>query len=462
MKNLTLENITKACGGSLYYADGADMEAEARGVAIDSRLMQEGYVFVAINGAKVDGHSFIKEVLENGAMAAICEKLPDNPGGPCILVDNSVEALQALARYYRDQVDVKVVGITGSVGKTSTKEVVAGVLSKKYCTYKTEGNLNNTIGVPLTILRIRDNMDIAVVEMGINQFGEMSLLTGVAKPDIAIITNIGTCHLEYLNDRDGVLRAKTEIFEGLNQDGLVILCHDDDKLATVESVNGKRPVFYGIDNEDSDYIATNIVYHELEGSDFEVVCKDKSRFSASILLPGKHMVSNALVAVAVAKHFGMTTDEIVDGLADVHSIAGRNNVINLSNITIIDDCYNANPTSTMASIDTLQSISGSRVAVLGDMFELGKNEEKLHFDLGSYVAMHMIDKIVCIGKLSKNTYEGAMKAKAACAYYFETVEEALPELLNIITKNDTVLCKASNGMNFTEIVNFLKEKDEEI
>lgn len=462
MKNLTLENITKACGGSLYYADGADMEAEARGVAIDSRLMQEGYVFVAINGAKVDGHSFIKEVLENGAMAAICEKLPDNPGGPCILVDNSVEALQALARYYRDQVDVKVVGITGSVGKTSTKEVVAGVLSKKYCTYKTEGNLNNTIGVPLTILRIRDNMDIAVVEMGINQFGEMSLLTGVAKPDIAIITNIGTCHLEYLNDRDGVLHAKTEIFEGLNQDGLVILCHDDDKLATVESVNGKRPVFYGIDNEDSDYIATNIVYHELEGSDFEVVCKDKSRFSASILLPGKHMVSNALVAVAVAKHFGMTTDEIVDGLADVHSIAGRNNVINLSNITIIDDCYNANPTSTMASIDTLQSISGSRVAVLGDMFELGKNEAKLHFDLGSYVAMHMIDKIVCIGKLSKNTYEGAMKAKAACAYYFETVEEALPELLNIITKDDTVLCKASNSMNFKEIVNFLKEKDEEI
>lgn len=462
MKNLTLENITKACGGSLYYADGADMEAEARGVAIDSRLMQEGYVFVAINGAKVDGHSFIKEVLENGAMVAICEKLPDNPGGPCILVDNSVEALQALARYYRDQVDVKVVGITGSVGKTSTKEVVAGVLSKKYCTYKTEGNLNNTIGVPLTILRIRDNMDIAVVEMGINQFGEMSLLTGVAKPDIAIITNIGTCHLEYLNDRDGVLRAKTEIFEGLNQDGLVILCRDDDKLATVESVNGKRPVLYGIDNEDSDYIATNIVYHELEGSDFEVVCKDKSRFSASILLPGKHMVSNALVAVAVAKHFGMTTDEIVDGLADVHSIAGRNNVINLSNITIIDDCYNANPTSTMASIDTLQSISGSRVAVLGDMFELGKNEAKLHFDLGSYVAMHMIDKIVCIGKLSKNTYEGAMKAKAACAYYFETVEEALPELLNIITKDDTVLCKASNSMNFKEIVNFLKEKDEEI
>lgn len=462
MKNLTLENITKACGGSLYYADGADMEAEAMGVAIDSRLMQEGYVFVAINGAKVDGHSFIKEVLENGAMAAICEKLPDNPGGPCILVDNSVKALQALARYYRDQVDVKVVGITGSVGKTSTKEVVAGVLSKKYCTYKTEGNLNNTIGVPLTILRIRDNMDIAVVEMGINQFGEMSLLTGVAKPDIAIITNIGTCHLEYLNDRDGVLRAKTEIFEGLNQDGLVILCHDDDKLATVESVNGKRPVFYGIDNEDSDYIATNIVYHELEGSDFEVVCKDKSRFSASILLPGKHMVSNALVAVAVAKHFGMTTDEIVDGLADVHSIAGRNNVINLSNITIIDDCYNANPTSTMASIDTLQRISGSRVAVLGDMFELGKDEAKLHFDLGSYVAMHMIDKLVCIGKLSKNTYEGAMKAKAACAYYFETVEEALPELLNIITKDDTVLCKASNSMNFKEIVNFLKEKDEEI
>ncbi len=462
MKNLTLENIAKSCGGELHFADKADMTMEATGAAIDSRKIEKGNIFVAINGERTDGHLYINEVLNNGALVAICEKLPENPCGPCILVDNSVKALQAVARFYRDQVGAKVVGITGSVGKTSTKEVVAGVLSEKYRTYKTEGNLNNTIGVPLTVLRIKDDIEIAIVEMGINQFGEMSILTSVAKLDVAIITNIGECHLEYLDDRDGVLRAKTEIFEGLKDNGIVVLCNDDDKLATVKSVGGKKPVFYGIDNENSDYVATSVVSHGLDGSEFEISGPDNMRFVASIPLPGKHMISNALAATAVARYFGMTEEEITAGFSRLTSVGGRNNVIKLTNITLIDDCYNANPTSTKASLDMLRSVAGGKVAILGDMYELGKDEAEYHFDLGGYAALCMLDKIICIGELSKNTYEGAMKAKAALVYHFATIEEALTELLNIITKGDTVLCKASNGMKFSKIVDFLKEKNEEI
>lgn len=460
MKNLTLDNITKACGGTLYFSDDVDHAAEATGVAIDSRLIKNGYIFVAINGAKVDGHSFINEVIENGAMAAICEKLPDNPNGPCILVENSVRALQALGRFYRDQISAKVVGITGSVGKTSTKEVIAGVLSKKYKTYKTEGNLNNLIGVPLTILRIQEDVEIAVVEMGINQFGEMSILTSVAKPDVAVITNIGECHLAFLNDRDGVLKAKTEIFEGLKKDGLVVLCKDDDKLATITEVNGKKPVFYGVDCEDANYSAENIVYHELNGSESEIIGPNNIRFHANMPLPGKHMLSNALAATAVARIFAMNEEEITAGLHDLHSVGGRNNVMRLPDITIIDDCYNANPTSTKASLDMLRAVRGKRVAVLGDMFELGKDEVMHHYELGAYAARLLIDTIICIGELSRNTYEGAMKAKASNVYYFASVDEALPELMNIISQNETVLCKASNGMNFGRVVNFLKENNE--
>lgn len=459
MKNLTLENITKACGGKLYYAENADKSREALGVELDSRRIEDGYVFVATVGEKVDGHSFIGQVFDKGAMAVICEKLPEDNLGPCILVESSFDALRKLAAFYRSQISTKVVGITGSVGKTSTKEFIAGVLAQKYNVYKTAGNFNNTIGVPLTILRIR-NEEIAVVEMGINQFGEMSLLTSIAKPDVAVITNIGDCHLEFLIDRDGVLRAKTEIFEGLSSDGNAVLNCDDNKLCTVQSVNGRKPVYFGIDNEDSEYKATEIVDRGLDGSKC-VIKYGEEQFDANIPLPGKHMVYNALAATAVGKLFGLSNEEITAGLAGLQAVGGRSNVIRLGDMTIIDDCYNANPTSMKAAIDMLRNTEGQSVAILGDMYELGDDEASYHSEVGAYASMALIEKIVCIGELSKNMYEGAMKAKAANASYFATVEEALPELKNIISKGDIVLCKASHGMHFEKIVDFLKNSNEE-
>lgn len=459
MRELTLDNITKAVDGQLYYADNASREMEASGVDFDSRRVKEGYVFIATKGERVDGHSFIEQVFNKGAMAVICEELPEKPYGPCIMVKNSFDALRSLASFYRNYVTAKIVGITGSVGKTSTKECISGVLSGKYKVYKTEGNLNNTIGLPLTILRIPEDADIAVVEMGINQFGEMSMLTGVARPDHCVITNIGECHLEFLGDRDGVLRAKSEIFEGLRPGGEVILCGDDDKLITINEINEKAPIFYGISNEDAKYKAIDIVDNNLAGSEFGIEYESGVITNVNIPLPGRHMVLNALAATAIGKIFDMTDEEIREGLQHLQAVGGRSNVINLGNMCVVDDCYNANPTSTKAAIDMLARTKGSRVAILGDMYELGDDEAAYHFEIGEYVATACIDRIVCIGSLSKNTYEGALKAKAGEAYYFDTVDSALENLHDVLKPDDTILIKASHGMNFSRIVEFLKNEN---
>ena len=243
MKALTIENICRACGGELIGNAADDREASC--VVIDSRKMEPGGVFIATKGGNVDGHSFIPQVFENGALAVVCEEAPADAAGPCIVVRDSFKALTAIAAFYRKQLSCRFIGITGSVGKTSTKEMTAAVLGQKYKVLSTEGNYNNEIGVPLTILRIRDDDECAVVEMGINHFGEMSRLTALVKPDIALITTIGECHLEALHDRDGVLKAKTEIFEGMSDDGIAVLNGEDDKLRTVSR---KGTVFYSLDD----------------------------------------------------------------------------------------------------------------------------------------------------------------------------------------------------------------------
>ena len=229
MKNMTLEHIAQACGGT-YIGEECDRKKEIQGAVIDSRLVEEGYLFIPIRGARVDGHDFIPAVFEKGALAVLSERRLEHPAGPYILVDSTEEAMKQIAAFYRRSLDIKVVGITGSVGKTSTKEMIASVLSEKYRVLKTEGNLNNEIGLPLTIFKIREEHQVAVLEMGISEFGEMHRLAEMAQPDICVITNIGLCHLENLITRDGILKAKTESFEHLAPDGIAVLNGDDDKL----------------------------------------------------------------------------------------------------------------------------------------------------------------------------------------------------------------------------------------
>jgi len=447
---MNISAIAKACNGVIHGNNG-NLE-EVKGVELDSRKLQEGYLFVATKGERVDGHSFIAQAFEKGCFAVICEKLPEQMTGPCIVVEDSFKALQDIAAYYREQLAVKVVGITGSVGKTSTKEVIASVLAEKYNVLKTEGNFNNEIGLPLTVLKIREEHEVAVLEMGINHFGEMHRLSRIAKPDICVITNIGQCHLEFLIDRDGILRAKSEIFDFMNPDGFVCLNGDDDKLCTVEQVHGKRPIFFG-KGEFCDVMATGIENLGLEGS--KAVVEEKAGkelpYSVRLYVPGEHMVLNALAAISVGRVLKLSTEEMVDGIAKTGSVGGRSNIIKTDKVTIIDDCYNANPVSMKAAIELLETAATKKIALLGDMFELGENEKQLHYGVGSFLAGKNIDMAICVGALAKEIYDAAKDSHVKCVW-FETKKELMDNIHQLIGKGDTVLIKASHGMGFSELV----------
>lgn len=459
MKNMTLKNIAAAVNGKLV-ADAIIAEKEVQGVVLDSRKVEEGYLFIATRGEKVDGHSFIESVFEKGALGVISEKELPNPKGPYILVKDSFQALKDVAEFYRRQLSVRVVGITGSVGKTSTKECIAAALSQRFCVLKTSGNFNNEIGLPLTVLQIRPEHEVAVLEMGISDFGEMHRLSKIARPDICVMTNIGQCHLENLKTRDGILKAKSEIFDFMAEDGAICVNGDDDKLCTLTKVKGIRPVFFG-KLASNDITATDIVNKGLAGSTLKVHRNTQSTgdaFDVRIPLPGEHMVYNALAAVAVGTVLGLTKEELAEGIASVQPVGGRSHIISEEKITIIDDCYNANPVSMKAAIDLLSMATTRKVAILGDMFELGDREALLHEEVGAYAAYKAIDCIICVGALSQNIYEGAVKAnKLSQIVYFENRDALLSNLESYLKENDTILVKASHGMQFEKVVTALPE-----
>ena len=463
MKNMTLENIEKACGGR-YIGTEAEKKTEVLGVVIDSRQVESGYLFVAIPGEKVDGHKFIPDVFAKGAAAVLSEQQLEDPAGPYILVESTTKALRDLAEYYRKSLDIKVVGITGSVGKTSTKEMIASVLSEKYRVLKTEGNYNNEIGLPLTIFKIRAEHEVAVLEMGISEFGEMHRLATMANPDICVITNIGLCHLENLKTRDGILKAKTESFAHLKKDGIAILNGDDDKLSTVRQVGDKEPVFYGVEEkmeyrEDAkkSVYATGVENLGLYGMQARIHTPEGER-DVRIPIPGEHNVYNALAATAVGLSLGLSLDQISSGILKAKTIGGRTNLLNTGSMTVIDDCYNANPVSMKASIDVLATAEGRKIAVLGDMGELGENEKKLHYEVAEYLAKKEIDVLFCAGELSEEIAKAAQKESKTCeVYYFKTREALLEQLLPFLKKGDTVLVKASHFMEYPKIVKALTD-----
>ena len=463
MKNMTLENIEKACGGR-YIGTEAEKKTEVLGVVIDSRQVESGYLFVAIPGEKVDGHKFIPDVFAKGAAAVLSEQQLEDPAGPYILVESTTKALRDLAEYYRKSLDIKVVGITGSVGKTSTKEMIASVLSEKYKVLKTEGNYNNEIGLPLTIFKIRAEHEVAVLEMGISEFGEMHRLATMANPDICVITNIGLCHLENLKTRDGILKAKTESFAHLKKDGIAILNGDDDKLSTIRQVGDKEPVFYGMEEkmkyrEDAkkSVYATGVENLGLYGMQARIHTPEGER-DVRIPIPGEHNVYNALAATAVGLSLGLSLNQISSGILKAKTIGGRTNLLNTGSMTVIDDCYNANPVSMKASIDVLATAEGRKIAVLGDMGELGENEKKLHYEVGEYLAKKEIDVLFCAGELSEEIAKAAQKESKTCeVYYFKTRDALLEQLLPFLKKGDTVLVKASHFMEYPKIVKALTD-----
>lgn len=462
MPHMSLKNIACACGGSYSGAEEL-LEEEVTGIVTDSREVQEGYLFIAIKGERVDGHRFIPDVFAKGAKAVLCEQKPDESAGSYILVDSTLEAMKKLAAFYRNALNIKVVGITGSVGKTSTKEMIASVLSQKYNVLKTAGNFNNEIGLPLTIFRIRKEHQVAVLEMGISDFGEMHRLAEIAKPDICVITNIGWCHLENLKTRDGILKAKTECFAHMKENGVAILNGDDDKLCTQTTVNHSSAIFYGIpekmvEKKQTDYIGSPAIYAKnVENLGFEgmkaTICTPMGSFLANIAIPGEHNVYNALAATAVGIELGLTLKEIADGVATAETIAGRTNFIRQNGLIIIDDCYNANPVSMKTSIEVLSHAKGRSIAVLGDMGELGEDERALHYEVGQCVGKQKIDALFCAGTLAEEYKRAAAAVNPDCdIHYFLSREEMTQELLSYVKEEDTILVKASHFMEFPKVV----------
>ncbi|MBQ6153864.1 MAG: UDP-N-acetylmuramoyl-tripeptide--D-alanyl-D-alanine ligase [Ruminococcus sp.] len=445
MKPITLKEVAASCQGTLF----GDENLKITSIVTDSRKAGEGSLFAAIKGERVDGHDFIPKVKEQGAVCVLCEKKPD-ADIPYILTDSTAIALKGIARYYRSLFSIPFVGITGSVGKTSTKELIYSVLKEKYNTHKTQGNFNNELGVPLTLFGLEESHEAAVIEMGISGFTEMTRLSKMVCPDISVITNIGCCHLENLKDRDGVLKAKTEMFQYLKEDGHIVLCGDDDKLSTIKEYNGIKPIFYGIDT-DREYYAEDIEDNLLSGIDC-VLCHGNVKIPVHIPAPGRHMVENALAAFAVGELLGLTPDEIKRGVESFKNVGSRNNIIDNGSYIVIDDCYNANPTSVKAGLDTLAPVKGRTVAVLGDMKELGTDEISLHFEVGRYAKEKGINLLIAAGPLAKSLAEGYGDG----AVYYETVDLACEKIKDLIQPDDTVLVKASHSMHFEKIVEALK------
>lgn len=474
MNNMTLAQIAAACQGTLYIeGTDVDLACNVDHVAIDSRKIGQNGLFIATRGERVDGHSFINGVAGQGALGVVCEEAPVFTGRriPYILVKDSLVALKEIAEYYRQTLPIKVIGITGSVGKTSTKEFIASVLSVKYHVLKTQGNLNNEVGLPLTVLSIRPEHEVAVLEMGISEFGEMHRLSKIARPDVCVITNIGYCHLENLKTRDGILQAKSEIFDYMALDARICLNGEDDKLTTIHEIRGRKPVFFGMNGTagSNQIYATDVVTKGLFGSTCRIHTPQGS-FEADVPLPGEHMVQNALAATCVGLELGLELDQIRTGIEKVEAVNGRSHIIRGEHNTIIDDCYNANPVSMKSAIDLLLMADTRTVAILGDMFELGEEEEKMHAEVGSYAAKEGVDLILCTGRLSEKMYKAAANTisngqnstalvtqeKQQRTLHFLTLAELQSALPELIEEHDTILVKASHAMGFEAIVKQLE------
>ncbi len=449
MKPFWLSDALRATGGR-FFGDEAALGREITRVTSDSRDAGPGALFVAFKGNRVDGHSFMAGCLEKGAAACVTEREPAGDERPAIQVDSSLRAVGALAAWHRARFDLPVIGITGSVGKTTTKEMVAAVLSERFNTHKTQKNFNNELGVPRTLLGLDDGHQAAVVEMGISDFGEMRRLTAMVRPTIAVFSVIGDAHLEFLGDRAGVLRAKGEIFEGMDESGLAVLNGDDPLLRACRP--NMRRVLYG-KGEHCDVRAEDVRNLGEDGIAL-TIRHAGGAFAARIPAFGSHMVYAALAAAAVGLELGLTGEEIARGIAAYQTVGDRARVLHANGLTVVSDCYNANPNSCRAALDSLAALEGRRVCVLGDMLELGEQTAALHREVGEYAAALGIERIVACGPLARHIAEGA-KAAGADALYCPDKPALLAALDGVVRPGDSVLVKASRGMAFEEIVRAL-------
>ncbi len=449
---LTLKEIADNIGGILR---GADVDISS--ISRDSRDIGENCLYVPLKGEKFDGHDFIEMACAEGAAAVLTERDYESYSVPSIVVKDTRIALGDIAGYYRKTLkNLKVVAVTGSVGKTTTKDIVASVLSRKYKTVKTQGNYNNDIGVPLTIFNIEEDTEVAVIEMGMNHFDEIDYLSSIALPDIALITNIGVSHIENLGSRDGILKAKCEIFNHMSEDSFKILNGDDDKLVTI--ARKYKNLCYCSLNKFAEVHADNITENGLDGISCTIYLDDDNvKIPVNIPIPGRHMIRNAMFAAAVGFKLGLSADEIKRGIECFHPTAMRMDITKNGKYTVINDAYNANPQSMKAAIDVLSSCKGATCCILGDMFELGEKAPQYHAEIGRFAVHRGIDLVICIGELSENMYEGAVAMGGSIVAYYKTKEEFINNIKNVLPdKECTILVKASRGMHFEKIIDKLR------
>lgn len=467
MKEILAKDVVKMCNGEVLIGN----ENEVLGSFIqDTREIKEGTTYIGFKGEKNDGNLMYEKALENGAKVCILEK--DSIQGDLgeiqrvcrtkycdrtiILVLDTKKAIQEIASYKRSLYDIPVIGITGSVGKTSTKDIIGSVMAKKYNVLKTLGNYNNQIGLPLTILRLKDE-NAMVVEMGMNMLGEIHSLTTIAKPTVAVITNVGTAHIGNLGSRENILKAKMEILDGLNPNGTLIINNDNDMLHKWYEENKStkfKVITYGIENK-SDIMPYDIVISE-NGSTYKIDINGKT-YNVNVSVGGNHFVLNSLCAIAIGTLFEVDMLDILDGIANFELTKRRMQVEKNNNgVTIINDCYNANYDSMKAALEYLGKINANKkIAVLGDMLELGEFSKGLHEQVGEEVEKNNIDILITVGNLSKDIANKAIEKgfEKENLFICNNNKEAVEYINRLAKKGDAVLLKASNSMNFQEIFN---------
>lgn len=451
--------LIKAVNGRLLW--GTE-EQVFTGVTTDSRKVSENNLFIPLKGERFDGHDYIEQCFKAGAAVCLTEKsIPASDGSTAVLVADTAKALRDMAAWHRKKHNIPVVGITGSVGKTSTKDMIACVLSARYKVLKTLGNFNNEIGLPLTLLNLENFHEAAVIEMGMSGFGEISRLTAAAQPQIAVITNIGVSHIEKLGSKEGILKAKLEILEGLKPSGMVVLNGDDTLLKDLKGKIGFRTVFYGMDGG-LDYTARNYESLGEEGTRFDIDIKGRT-YSVSVPVPGIHNVYNSLAAIAVGLEMNIPMDVIIDGIGTYSPGNMRQNIITYKGIKIINDAYNASPQSMQAAINVLEELSSKTrgIAILGDMLEMGEMASELHYSVGSFIKDKKIDYLITVGKDSEYITQAVIDSgdQSIKLQHFENNDDALIYILNIIRNGDYILIKGSRGMKMEQIADGIMQAE---
>lgn len=448
MEKLKLSEIAKACCGTF------NRECEISGICIDTRKITKGCLFICIKGERFDAHQFAQQALDNGAAAVMIHSNME-PDGCYVKVENTSQALLTLGGYYRSKFDIPVVALTGSVGKTTTKEFTYLVVNSKYNAVKTLGNLNNEIGLPQMLFQIDSKTEAAVIEMGMNHFGEISRLANAAKPTVGLITNIGVSHIENLGSRQGILTAKLELLQGLKKGAPLVLNGDNDLLSTVKS-DDYNVVFYGIENQ-CDFTASDIS-EESGSTSFAVNYFGKVQ---KITIPtiGIHNVYNALAAFAVGYFLNIEPDRAANALSKYAPEGMRQKCINIAGIISIEDCYNASPDSMSAALKTLANTKAEKkIAVLADMLELGDYSRQAHIDVGKMAAENSIDILLTFGEMGRYISDSAKKAGLEKSYHFDSKEELADKLTEIAKAGDAVIFKASRGMKLEDVIHIVYDR----